>query len=46
MHRKNAHEIAAAASAEGKLSTLREDGYTKARAGVTTLEEVVSALAT
>ena len=46
MHRKNAHEIAAASIAEGKLSTLRDDGYTKARAGVTTLEEVVSALAT
>jgi general secretion pathway protein E/type IV pilus assembly protein PilB len=46
MDRKNAHEIAAAANAQRHLTTLRDDGYTKARAGMTTLEEVVSALAT
>jgi general secretion pathway protein E/type IV pilus assembly protein PilB len=44
MHRKNAHEIAAAAVKDGHLSTLREDGLAKARAGVTTIEEVLRAL--
>jgi type II secretory ATPase GspE/PulE/Tfp pilus assembly ATPase PilB-like protein len=44
MQRKNAHEIAAAARADGQLSTLRDDGLTKARAGVTTIEEVLRAL--
>lgn len=46
MHRKNAREIANAAAAEGNLSSLRDDGYAKARTGATTLEEVLSALAT
>ncbi|MBL8756869.1 MAG: Flp pilus assembly complex ATPase component TadA [Phycisphaerae bacterium] len=38
--------IAGAAEKEGLLMTLREDGFTKARAGQTTVEEVVSAIAT
>ena len=45
MHRKNAHEIAAAAVRSGHLSTLTEDGLAKARTGLTTVEEVVRSLA-
>ncbi|MFN0134142.1 MAG: GspE/PulE family protein [Phycisphaerales bacterium] len=45
MGRKNSQEIASAALAEGKLTRLRDEGYAKARAGVTTIEEVLSALA-
>jgi type II secretory ATPase GspE/PulE/Tfp pilus assembly ATPase PilB-like protein len=44
MERKSAHELAARARADGHLSTLRDDGYEKARAGVTTVEEVLRAL--
>jgi type II secretory ATPase GspE/PulE/Tfp pilus assembly ATPase PilB-like protein len=44
MQRKNAHEIAARARADGHLSTLRDDGYEKARQGATTVEEVLRAL--
>src|SRR5690606_37425743 len=44
MHRKNAHEIAAAARADGLLTTLRDDGLAKARAGLTTIEEVLRAI--
>jgi type II secretory ATPase GspE/PulE/Tfp pilus assembly ATPase PilB-like protein len=44
MQRKNAHEIAAAARADGLLATLRDDGLAKARAGITTVEEVLRAL--
>lgn len=36
--------IAAKAASEGNLATLLEDGYTKVRAGSTTLEEVLSAV--
>ena len=36
--------IAAKAKSEGNLATLLEDGYTKVRAGSTTLEEVLSAV--
>jgi general secretion pathway protein E/type IV pilus assembly protein PilB len=46
MHRKSAPEIASLALAQDKLSTLREDGFAKARAGMTTISEVVRALAT
>jgi len=46
MLRKNAQDIASAAKAEGKLSLMKEDGFAKAIAGQTTLEEVLSALAT
>ncbi len=45
MQRINAHQIAQSAKAEGNLSTLRDDGYTKVAAGLTTLHEVASALA-
>jgi type II secretory ATPase GspE/PulE/Tfp pilus assembly ATPase PilB-like protein len=44
MLRKNAHEIAARARADGRLRTLRDDGLAKARAGVTTVAEVLRAL--
>ncbi len=44
MHRVNAPEIAAQALRDGDLSTLREDAYEKARAGVTTIAEVVRTL--
>jgi type II secretory ATPase GspE/PulE/Tfp pilus assembly ATPase PilB-like protein len=44
MQRKNAHEIASRARADGHLATLREDGFAKARAGVTTIAEVLRAL--
>ena len=44
MQRKNAQDIAAASLAEGHLSRLRDDGYTKILAGATTIEEVLGAL--
>lgn len=45
MHRASAREIAKNALAEGNLQSLRQDGYAKALAGLTTLHEVASALA-
>ncbi|TVQ60344.1 MAG: GspE/PulE family protein [Phycisphaerales bacterium] len=44
MSRKNAPEIAAKAFRDGDLSTLKQDGYAKARAGVTTISEVLRAV--
>jgi type II secretory ATPase GspE/PulE/Tfp pilus assembly ATPase PilB-like protein len=44
-HREPAPVIAATARASGDLSTLIEDGYAKIRAGTTTIEEVLSAVA-
>lgn len=44
MERKNAPRIASAALASGNLSTLNEDGFAKARAGITTIEEVMRAM--
>jgi len=44
MERQNASKIAAAALKEGDLITLHQDGFAKARAGVTTVEEVMRAL--
>jgi len=44
MERKNAPKVAAAALASGNLSTLNEDGFAKARAGITTIEEVMRAM--
>ncbi|MBX3358752.1 MAG: Flp pilus assembly complex ATPase component TadA [Phycisphaeraceae bacterium] len=46
MQRVNAPRIAAAATDAKCLFTLRHDGLNKARAGVTTLEEVVRSLTT
>jgi len=46
MERKNAPRIAAAVLASGDLCTLAEDGFAKARAGVTTIGEVMSAIST
>jgi type II secretory ATPase GspE/PulE/Tfp pilus assembly ATPase PilB-like protein len=46
MQRLNAHRIAAAAEASHDLFKLRQDGCAKALAGLTTVEEVVMALAT
>ena len=46
MQRMSAPAIAAALASEGRLSPMRDDGFTKVRTGVTTLEEVVSALNT
>lgn len=45
MQRTNARAIAQHARGEGNLMSLREDGYAKALAGLTTLGEVASALA-
>lgn len=45
MTRANGPQIAAAAWRENNLATLRQDGYAKARAGATTLEEVLRAIA-
>lgn len=45
MRRASAPEIAAQASKDGDLTRLREDGYDKVRAGVTTIDEVTRALA-
>ena len=42
LNRAGADEFAAASASRG-LTTLRQDGFAKARAGVTTLEEVVRA---
>jgi general secretion pathway protein E/type IV pilus assembly protein PilB len=44
MDRVNSPQIAAKAKQDGNLTTLLEDGYTKARAGVTTLAEVAMAI--
>lgn len=44
MQRKNAHEIASRALKDGHLSTLRDDGFNKAREGSTTIAEVLRAL--
>ncbi len=44
MHRENAPRIAAAARERGLLVSLRDDGYAKARDGVTTVSEIVRAL--
>jgi general secretion pathway protein E/type IV pilus assembly protein PilB len=44
MDRINAPQIAARAKQDGNLTTLLEDGYAKARAGVTTLAEVAMAI--
>jgi general secretion pathway protein E/type IV pilus assembly protein PilB len=44
MDRINAPQLAAQARKDGNLTTLLEDGYTKARAGVTTLAEVAMAI--
>jgi len=46
MQRVNAHRIASAAEKSGDLSRLRQDGYAKVLAGLTSVEEVVMALAT
>ncbi|HRQ72325.1 MAG TPA: GspE/PulE family protein [Phycisphaerales bacterium] len=45
MQRVNAPQIAARAVEDGDLLTLKHDGYDKARAGVTTIAEVMRALA-
>jgi general secretion pathway protein E/type IV pilus assembly protein PilB len=44
MERQNASKISALALKEGDLLTLHQDGFAKARAGVTTVEEVMRAL--
>ncbi len=44
MSRKNAPEISAKAFKDGDLATLKQDGYAKARAGVTTISEVLRAV--
>ncbi len=44
MARANTQEISAKALADGSLCLLRDDGLAKARAGVTTIEEVMLAL--
>ncbi|MBL8764003.1 MAG: Flp pilus assembly complex ATPase component TadA [Phycisphaerae bacterium] len=46
MHRANATQIAAASLRDGELTLLRHDGFAKALAKVTTIEEVVRATAT
>lgn len=46
MARGNGQKIAASAMKSGDLVTLRQDGMAKARAGLTTVEEVVQALTT
>ncbi len=46
MQRVNSHRIATAAEASRDLYRLRQDGYAKALAGLTTVEEVIMALAT
>jgi general secretion pathway protein E/type IV pilus assembly protein PilB len=45
-HRKSSNELAHAAERAGELFTLKKDGFAKARAGLTTVEEVVGAIAT
>jgi general secretion pathway protein E/type IV pilus assembly protein PilB len=45
MERVNAPQIAAAALRAGDLSTLKQDGYTKVRAGQSSITEVMRALA-
>jgi general secretion pathway protein E/type IV pilus assembly protein PilB len=44
MHRANSRAIAQRAREDGDLSLLIDDGYTKVREGLTTLDEVASAL--
>jgi type II secretory ATPase GspE/PulE/Tfp pilus assembly ATPase PilB-like protein len=44
MHREPSTVIAADAAARGKLSSLLQDGYTKVRAGATTIAEVLRAV--
>jgi type II secretory ATPase GspE/PulE/Tfp pilus assembly ATPase PilB-like protein len=44
MERVNAPKIAATALKDGDLTTLRQDGWAKVRAGMTTVEEVMGAL--
>jgi len=44
MQRINAPSIAARATADGDLFLLKDDGFAKARAGLTTLGEVVRAM--
>jgi len=46
MHRGNSQQLASRAIAAGLLSTLRDDGLAKARAGHTTIAEVMRALTT
>ncbi len=46
MARENAQRISQRGAAQGVFSTLRDDGYAKARAGVTSVEEVMRALVT
>ena len=46
MERKNAPRISASAMASGDMFTLREDGFVKAKSGVTTIEEVMRAMTT
>ena len=46
MQRGNAHKIATAALRSGDLVTLRQDGFTKVLAGLTSVEEVAQALTT
>ncbi|MBC7835896.1 MAG: type II/IV secretion system protein [Phycisphaerales bacterium] len=46
MRRASSPEIAASATASGVFWTLKEDGYAKARAGITTIGEVASAMVT
>jgi type II secretory ATPase GspE/PulE/Tfp pilus assembly ATPase PilB-like protein len=44
MQRRNSPDIAQRALADGDLSKLIDDGFTKVRAGQTTLSEVARAL--
>jgi type IV pilus assembly protein PilB len=44
MKRASSPEIAARAKADGKLSLLREDGFVKVAAGVTSIGEVLGAV--
>ncbi|MEX2217329.1 MAG: GspE/PulE family protein [Phycisphaerales bacterium] len=44
MRRASSNELAAAATADGSLRPLREDGLTKAAAGITSLDEMLAAL--
>jgi len=45
MRRASSPEIAAQALGDGDLTRLREDGYAKAHAGMTTIDEITRALA-
>jgi type II secretory ATPase GspE/PulE/Tfp pilus assembly ATPase PilB-like protein len=44
MRRANAQEIAGAAMKSGDLATLKQDGFVKVKAGMTTIEEVLRAM--